>query len=367
MQISLRSHMIAGTAAVVGASAIALTPVVAQHEMLPNIQVPSAAALEVSLAGFDSPISELFKTVAQATNFIFSADDTAYPFIAVAAYVQPPSPYNFSANGIIPQIINDHLPIISQLGYNGSAYLNSTLNAVASIGNSLSEGVWNAAGDLLSFDIPGAISTLLGAVQDAGMTALQAGQYVLNNVVKKASTLLAATPALVNLVIDSAIGQAQVLLGTVLGIVDDVTNAGSIEGSWNALVDGLFGPTRIGGVKPSLPGAINALTIGAGVSTGVAPGDVVPSVRGVIQAAVNGVATALKATAPTPSPVSPPTAATKSVASSAAAARRAVAPSVAAVSSDNGGSDNGGSKAAKPSRSKDGGSSNSRAAKSSKD
>ena len=31
MQISLRSQMIAGTAAVVGASAIALTPVVAQH------------------------------------------------------------------------------------------------------------------------------------------------------------------------------------------------------------------------------------------------------------------------------------------------------------------------------------------------
>ena len=53
MQISLRSQLIAGTAAVVGASAIAMTPVTAAHISLPSVQVPSAA--QVVLAGFDSP------------------------------------------------------------------------------------------------------------------------------------------------------------------------------------------------------------------------------------------------------------------------------------------------------------------------
>ncbi len=72
MQISLRSQMIAGTAAIVGASAIALTPVVAQHEMLPNIQLPSASSA-VALAGFDSPITELLGiTWALSVAYLFS-------------------------------------------------------------------------------------------------------------------------------------------------------------------------------------------------------------------------------------------------------------------------------------------------------
>ena len=57
MQISLRSHLIAGTAAVVGASAIAMTPVMGAQLSLPAINVPTVA--KVTLAGLDSPISEL--------------------------------------------------------------------------------------------------------------------------------------------------------------------------------------------------------------------------------------------------------------------------------------------------------------------
>ena len=66
MQISLRSQMIAGTAAVVGASAIAMTPVtpVGQANLaMPDLQIPSAA--QVALAGFDSPLSELLLSLAK--------------------------------------------------------------------------------------------------------------------------------------------------------------------------------------------------------------------------------------------------------------------------------------------------------------
>ena len=48
MQISLRSHLIAGTAAVVGASAIAMTPVMGAQLSLPAINVPTVA--KVTLA-----------------------------------------------------------------------------------------------------------------------------------------------------------------------------------------------------------------------------------------------------------------------------------------------------------------------------
>ena len=60
MQISLRSHVIAGTAAVVGAGAIALNPVMGAQLSLPSINVPSVS--KVALAGLDSPLSELLST-----------------------------------------------------------------------------------------------------------------------------------------------------------------------------------------------------------------------------------------------------------------------------------------------------------------
>lgn len=326
MQISLRSHLIAGTAAVVGASAIAMTPVMQHDLQLPAVHLPSAAAIDVALAGFDNPLSELFKTLAQTNTFIFGAGNTPAdyaPFIqTLNAYGVVQMGYNFNSVGVIPQIINDHLPVISQLGMNGAAYLDSSFNALYSVGYTLNEGLWNATGQALALDIPGAIDTLVTAVQTAGETALQSGAYVLNNVVAKASALLSEVPTLASLVVNSAIGQAQVLVGAIVKVAENVVaglEAGDFEATWNAAVDGLFGPTGI-------PGVINALTIGAGVQTGAVPPvtGVVPSVRGVIQATVHGIATALATTAPSPGPVPPPAAA-KSAAPSAAALRSAAA------------------------------------------
>ncbi|MGY4711383.1 hypothetical protein ACXDF8_17770 [Mycolicibacterium sp. CBM1] len=325
MQISVRSHLIAGTAAVVGASAIAMTPVLQHDLQLPALHMPSTSTIDVALAGFDSPVSEIFRTLGQVNTLIFGSGDALgdYPFIFnLAGMATIQAGYGFNATGIIPQIINDRLPIISQLGVNGSAYLDSSFNALYSIGYTLSEGVWNAAGEALTLNIPGAVNTLLAAVQTAGETALQSGQYVLNNVVAKASALLSAVPSLASLVVNSALGQAQVLVGAFAQVAQNVVaglQAGDFEATWNAAVDGLFGPTGI-------PGVVNALTIGAGVQTDATT--VVPSVRGVVQAAVKGVADALSVTAPSPGPVPPPAAAqsaAQSAAPSAAALRSAAA------------------------------------------
>src|SRR5262245_5913886 len=73
MQISIRSQLIAGTAAVVGASAIAMTPVTPANLAMPDLQLPSAA--QVSLAAFDSPLSQLLGTFNSFNQWLASAGD----------------------------------------------------------------------------------------------------------------------------------------------------------------------------------------------------------------------------------------------------------------------------------------------------
>ena len=72
MQISLRSQLIAGTAAVVGASAIAMTPVTSAHLSLPAIQAP--AAVQTALVAFSSPLAQLSETVIQSSAYLFNSD-----------------------------------------------------------------------------------------------------------------------------------------------------------------------------------------------------------------------------------------------------------------------------------------------------
>jgi hypothetical protein len=94
-------------------------------------------------------------------------------------------------------------------------------------------------------------------------------------------------------------------------VITGITN-GNAEEAWNAAVDGFFGPAGI-------PGTMLNLTVGAGVQTDATT--VVPSVRGVIQAAVHGIADALSQTGSAP-PVPPPASA---AASPSATALRAAA------------------------------------------
>jgi hypothetical protein len=325
MQISLRSQLIAGTAAVVGASAIAMTPVTPANLALPDLQLPSAT--QVALAGFDSPLSELLGTVSAFNQWMLSADNTTAGYTDLGGLFNATgvgivkAGYGFTAVGLLPQVINDHMPILTQLGLNGAASLESSLNAATTIGLIASEAVWNLPGafitatqQALSGDIPGAIATLQTAIVApfvaAGQTALAAGNFMLDNAVARGTALLSAVPTLVNLVVQSSIGQAQVLAASfstvVQNVITGITN-GNAEEAWNAAVDGFLGPNGI-------PGTILNLTVGAGVQVGAAT--VVPSIRGEIQAAVKGIADALSQTGSAP-PVPPPASAVQSPSASA--------------------------------------------------
>lgn len=288
MEISLRSQIVAGTAAVVGAGAIAMTPVLPAH--MPSVDLPATATASVALAGFDSPITELIDTLALATPFLFSTANYPNPLVK---------------EGLIPQIIADALPIIRQLGVNGSTYLNTTFNAVNTAAQAISEGVWNFPEAVIdavtTLSLTPIINGILGPINTAGTALLAAGNYVLQGVIARASAVVSNIPTLVETLIGSVVAQVTAVVNKVISIGENVlTNLTSlnIEGTWNAVVDGLLGPT-------GLPGTLVNLTLGAGVPEPSVPGGFAPSVRTVISGAVKGLTAELAIPNPAP-PVGPP-------------------------------------------------------------
>ena len=341
MQISLRSHLIAGTAAVVGAGAIAINPVMGAQLSLPSINVPAAA--QVALAAFDSPLAQLFATLDVANNYLL--DSASNPSVAAnwpyagfgTTFGVPPANYpllpaalnsaqlgGYSSVGLVSQFIDDALPIISQLGYNGLNYLNITGNALFGAGAELTQSLWTAGGLLLQGNIPGALATVSAAITTAGQALLLAGSYVLNNVIAKASavvgTLVGSLPQL--LAVTAA--QAAVVAASATAVITNTVTAlslGNLQGAWNYAVDGLLGPSGI-------PGVLLNLSIGAGIQTGpiVTPDAAgiaavfVPSTRTLVQALSNAIVADLQVEA-----------APAAAARSAASVRSAAAESAPAV------------------------------------
>lgn len=331
MHITLRSPLIVGTAAVVGATAIAMTPVTVAHPDLPSLQAPT-----IALAAFNNPISNLLATVGVATNYLFNAtsnfgDAASWPDSGFSLGTLLPAALTtdelggFNAVGVIPQINNDAFPVLQKLGNNAAAYINATTNALTSAGYALSEGVWTATGQALTLQFAQALATLGAAVNTAGTTLLAAGTYVLTNVVSNLSAALPFIPSYVQTQAAAFIAGANLVSAQAIGIV--TTAAGQLgtadyQGAWNTVVDGLTAPSGI-------LGTLLNTTIGAGVQTGVinTPSDIaanfVPSDRLVIQAAVKGIAGALTLTGTPPAP--PPAAARTAASNRAPAAARKAA------------------------------------------
>ena len=337
MAISVRSPIIIATAAAIGASALA------GPSMHP---VPA-----VNLAGFVSPLSEIFGTLNMASNYLSSSADPtsvdAWPYAQFGTYWGvPPTAYpvlpailnedglgGYSSVGVIPQIISDAFPALSQLGINGSDYLDSTGNAVAIAGIAISQGVWDfpaavltAAQEALAGDVTGALATLSaaiwGPITTAGTALLAAGNYVLTGVITRAAAVLAGLTA--PRAYGVAVGGVPLLIRKAIEIGTTVVTdlaAGNIEGAWNAGVSGLLGPS-------GLPGMALNITIGPGVQTGPIASspptraelsaNYIPGVRTAVQTDVKNLASNLAVPNPAPPVPSPAT----SVRSAAAVGER---------------------------------------------
>lgn len=298
MQLSLRSQLTAGVAAL-SATAVAIAPI-AQPDLLASPQEVSAA---VQLSAFANPVAELLGTLALTSEFIFYQDLLPSP----SDLFWPDSFYNSDFtfvyapvyDGLIPDAVNQFSSgALSAVLNNLSGYIDTTVYGVTGVATGVSDAVFNtpfalitAAQLALAGQIDAAITELqtqiLVPLQDGIATGIQAGTYILNNVVANATTLLTDTlPRLVSGLAEATVAGTTSLVQAAIAVATDVvSNLASlnIEGAWNAAVNGLLDPGF------GLLGLSAALTVGVGIfedidypDIGVVETVTPPSIRSVL-------------------------------------------------------------------------------------
>ena len=358
MQISLRSHMIAGTTALVGATAIAMTPI-APAVSLPSLSPTKAA---VTLAAIDNPITAVIATGGLAIDYLINSNFTQGigggaanwgsgvgtnsgigDIVNGAIYNSYLEPFGYlpsiKAIGLVPNFLAVPFPIGIQVVNNLLGYAGVVVDTGAQVLGDLSSLIWAPVGITVAIAnavLTGNIAAIptiitegiqagIAGVTDAIQATVAGAQYILGSVVAKASAVVnnlsTALPQLIGVIQ----GQAAALALSVTTNATAITTAiatGNVETIWNQVVTSLLSPTGI-------PGSLLNLTLGAGVQDAALPLPLgyVPSVRATVQTLGQSISGAL-GTAPTsaaalPSPRS-------------AAAKVAKAAPAAAAAADNG-------------------------------
>lgn len=362
MQISLRSQMIAGTTALVGATAIAMTPI-APAVSLPSLSPTKAA---VALTALNNPITAVIGTGGLAIDYLINSNYTLGAgggaanwgagigtnsgigdIINGAIYNSFLEPFGYlpsiKAIGLVPNFLAVPFPIGISVVNNWLGYAGVVVDTGAQVLGDLSSLLWAPVGITVAVAnavLTGNIAAIPGIIQAgiqagiAGVTdAIQAtvagAQYILGSIVAKASAVVnnlsTALPELVNVIQ----GQAAALTASVSTNVSAITAAiatGNVETIWNQVVTSLLSPTGI-------PGTLLNLTLGAGVQLDpVNPLTYVPSVRATVQTLGQSISGALG--------TAPAAAALPSARSAAAkAAKAAPVAAVAAASTEAASSD----------------------------
>lgn len=287
MNVSLRSQMVAGVAAL-GAAAVAITPIT-QPDLLPSAQ-PVTAAFELS--ALVNPIAALIETVGGINYFTLSQE-----FIG-DALVWPDSFYGVEFLyaplniGIIPDVVNQFStgPVVGLVN-NLSGYAYAGIEGVFALGYGVADSVFNtpfalvtAAQELIGGDPQAALQTLvteiIGPLQSGVETALGAVGYIIDNVIENVQSVLTSTlPYLARGVIDSVVGGLTYLVESTVATVTQVVTdlgGGDFEGAWNTAVNGILG-------ADGTLGDVVRLGFGLGIIEDVEeePTVVVPSLRSV--------------------------------------------------------------------------------------
>ena len=345
MQISLRSQMIAGATAVLGASAIAITPI-APSISLPALS-PTKAAVELAASSvFANPISAVIGDVGLGLNYLINGNYSLiggggatnwpaggvgdvinqwlYGAISLPDLISP----RITSVGLIPNFLSVPFPIGLQVVNNWLGYANTlaiaggaTLAAGANILWSPVALIAAVTADVLTgnfADIPTQFTNTFQYIVDnvtVAATALIGGvTRIVQNFVAKVTAVATAVTVLLPQALGAITKGLTVLGASVQNAITNITTplaTGDIVGAWNAGVAGLLGPTGV-------PGTLINLTLGAGVQPNpLDPGSFAPSVRTVVQTAGQALSAALSATAPLP------------VASVKASAARTAAPAAA--------------------------------------
>jgi len=350
MQLSLRSQMIAGTAAVVGASAIAMTPVLAPQVSLSAMpRVSAAVELSSVVIGANAVnfIADIFDQAALSQDLGWPPDYFSNPPDNSVLY----APLNI---GIIPDLVNQFSTgSLSALVNNLSGYAFAGLTSPVALASGVATAVVNTPGALIAaagYLAAGNTAAALAALQTQILAPLQSGVqgalagvgYIVDNVIRNIQNVVTFTlPTLVAGLANAVVGGlsyvTQSAVATVVQVVSDLSTL-NFQGAAQTAVAGFLGPD-------GTLGQIEKLTTGIGIVATVdsLPEVVVPSVRSVITSVaqrtgdyadlgLGGIAN----NPFTPSlPTSAASARSASAARSAAAAAVVAAPAAKATAGDN--------------------------------
>lgn len=297
MYVSLRSQLIAGTAAL-GAAVIAISPV-AQPDLLPALNRVSAE-VQLSALSLVNPITAVGAVVEDLNTDIFSQAFVSQDLVWGDYFTNPPAydllyaPLNL---GIIPDFGNQlSTGALVGLVNNLSGYTWAGIRGVGVVGAGAAAALFNTpiavlnAVQLIAAGNPqGALDVLktqiLGPLKQGIQGLGESVGYILDNAIRNVKTVLGTTtPTLLKGVIDSvANGTIYVVksaLATVVQVVKDITTL-NIQAAWNDSVNGFLS-------KNGTLGQLEQLTAGIGIvatDTTVTPAYdyvAIPSTRSVV-------------------------------------------------------------------------------------
>ena len=292
MDVSLRSRLIAGTAAMATASAVAVSGVTTAGVDLPGAQVWDP---DIRLAALANPVLAVFDTIEKTNLYLLSI-------------AEPPTT-QFDRAGIIPDLLGAGFPILSQYFLNAPDYVATTVDYLfADYGGTRPTGpypgalriltwavdaipanIGYAAQQVFSGNLVGALQTLqfafVNPVQAALYQTLNAGLYAIGGVGTRAAAVATAIADWIPTTIRNLADDVTVVLnaaGSVLGNVAYGLQTGNPEAIWNSLVTGLLG-TVSNPAFPTIPDALINQTIGEGGRIYTVPGSPsyleIPSMR----------------------------------------------------------------------------------------
>ncbi|MCB1264775.1 MAG: hypothetical protein KDB56_09310 [Mycobacterium sp.] len=252
MNVSLRSQMVAGVAAL-GAAAVAVTPI-AQPELLSS---PQRVASAVELSALVNPITAIAEAIQGINYFTLSQEFVPESLVWPDNFYGVDFIYAPLNIGIVPDLVNQ-LSTGSLVGLinNISGYAYAGITGAFFLGGGVANSVFNtpmalvtAVGELIAGDPQAALDTLVAEI----VAPLQAGVegaiasvgYIVDNVIENIQTVVTSTlPYLVTGAVDAVVGGISYLaastVATVTQVVSDLA-ALDFEAAWNDAVNGILG------------------------------------------------------------------------------------------------------------------------------
>lgn len=337
MPVSLRSHLLTGTAAVITAGAVTVSAGTMAASSLPVVRVPTpvdvALAAWLGPTGPFDPLGDVMDTLQYANLYLFSIEAPPDP--------PPPAPQlpaGFDLYGIFPVFLAGGFPIATQYALNASDYVNQVGNYLLAdqppVGNDPLPGAlralnWAAlalpqnigvfANQLLTGNFVNALATVqfavINPIQYAAYQVLNLGLYELGGVATRAAAVVTAVadwlPGAIRSLADDVTVFTNAVGYTVTSTVQAAQQFGPIAGL-NQLVHQLLGSNgnnSFNRAYPTIPDALINQTIGEGgfitksLPTTIPPDFVeAPSIRTKVAELRDALTEALAADVPAPEP-----------------------------------------------------------------